>query len=702
MRREPANEAVSVEGLIRLDVVVTDQAGKAVEGLKRTDFKVMENGSPQNIVAFWAASQAPARGDDALSVILLLDTIDQRTEVKEQEQQEAAEFLRQNAGRLLQPVTIYSLEPTGFFLTTGPSTDGESLARDVIADLKAETYFVPREKSRRGDPRGDESFDTFPALTGLKALATIATLEVSRPGRKLLFWIGPSLSDRGTGAIAKNGQKLLRYPPQSLAAGVGAPVSDGGYSLSGKDDDRNRRDVFGKVRWFSALLRQARVIVDCLATDKDNEPASDWQPFLNSALSLETASWMDLYKKVLAVQSGGQVLPFSRSRVAQMNDAIKADAIDYSLTFDPLPAREEQYHTLNVALGQSNLTARTTTGYYDEPYYDDPPDPAIRRVTAAQLAILLNSPASQGRSIPPVALTERLGPTRIHELGRAGVRPGGESLEAIADESAFLEPPSSEVLADPPPDRAEQGRILSAAGDYLQTAVAKLPDFYANRTVDSYLGAPLQKVKEAKDMVVYRHGDEVLVNNKLQPVGGDSQPLETRGTFGPILNVVENAFTDRSSVVWKRWEKSAYGRLAVFGYAYPGKPMVSLVGCCFPNGAGHPQTRISAESHGEITIDPQNGAILRIQVQNDLAGFVPAKRSDIEVSYGPVEIQGKTFIVPLQGVSIWRGRTVNMLTQWDTLGFAAWGPYETLMNVFTFEHYHNFRSSARILPGYTP
>lgn len=140
-RREAANEAVSVEGLIRLDVVVTDSAGNAVLGLKRTDFKVIENGSAQTIVAFRAGDPTSAGNGDALSVILLLDTIDQEAEVGERERRGVAEFLRQNAGKLTHPVTIYSLEPAGFFLTAEPSTDGESLAADVLEDRKAETYF---------------------------------------------------------------------------------------------------------------------------------------------------------------------------------------------------------------------------------------------------------------------------------------------------------------------------------------------------------------------------------------------------------------------------------------------------------------------------------------------------------------------------------------------------------------------------------
>lgn len=700
LRREDPSEAVSVEGLIRLDVVVMDPAGKAVTGLERTDFKVIENGSARTTVAFRAASQAPEGSGDALSVILLLDTVDQPANVADRERQQAADFLRRNAGKLEQPVTIYSLEPAGFFLIAGSSKDGEMLATRVLADQKAETYFTPREKFKRRDPEGDEAFDTFPVLKGLKALATISTQEVSRPGRKLLVWIGPGLSDRGTGAIAEDGQRLLGHSANS----DGLLVRISGYSLSGQYQERNRRDLFEKVTWFSALLRQARITLDCLAADKDDEPASYWHPFLSSAVSLESANWMNLYKKVLAIQSGGRVFPFSQDRAGQIGDAINAEEHSYSLTFDPLPVREEEYHSLGIEMGRPDLTVRMTTGYYDEPYYDDPPDPAIRHVTASQLAILLKTPAFRRQPLPPVALTERLNSTEIQGLGKVHARPSRESLEAIAAESSFLEPPPSEILAEPAPDGVEQERILSAGSDYLHTAVAELPDIYANRIAVYYRGSPAQEVTQSKNTVVYRHGDELLVNNKMEQVAGDQQPLETNGTFGAILKMMQVVLATRGGITWKRWEKSAQGRLAVFAYAYPGTPMVMLVGCCFPNGPGHPQIGISAGAHGEVTIAPQSGAILRITVQHDIKGFVPTERADLEVDYGPVEIGGKTLIVPLQSVGIWRGRRVNALTltQWDNLGFRVWGPYETQMNVFTFDHYHNFRSTARILPGFAP
>ncbi len=287
---------------------------------------------------------------------------------------------------------------------------------------------------------------------------------------------------------------------------------------------------------------------------------------------------------------------------------------------------------------------------------------------------------------------------QTHRSGPAN-RAGG-LLDELAHRSAFLEPPGSEILREPQPKEAEQQRILSAAPDYLGTIVPKLPDLFAIRNAVYYRGAPAQDVTQSKETVVYRHGDEEIVDYKMQHMAGANQPLKSYGTFGPILNSLQILFSHRPGFTWKRWEKGATGRLAVFAYENSGTPSVTLSGCCFPNDAGHGFVGVSTASHVEVAIDPGSGAILRVQVQDILGGFVPTKRSDLMVSYGPVDIQGKTFIVPVYSVSIERGRSISMApAQWNSLTFASWGPYETRMSVFTFDAYHNFRSEVRILPN---
>jgi hypothetical protein len=522
----------------------------------------------------------------------------------------------------------------------------------------------------------------------------------------LLFWIGPGLGNRGSGAFASEGKGLLgHFPPGALF----------GYA-SGKKGEQEKRDLFQKICWFSLLLRQARVTLDCFSIGEDEPAADTWSRFLTVVPSAGQASWMNLFKNVLAVQSGGRVLPSSNGLAGPMNDSIENARIFYSFTFDPpLAAHADEYHSLKVELSQPNLTADTSKGYYNQPFYNDPSDPRIQRVTVSQLAQILQAihgGASAARQLSSIALTERLSQAKLQSL-LAGLHDKKlrELLQLIADESTFLDPTSAELSSDPPPDQAEQQRILKAAADYLDRLIPRLPNFYATRTAVYYqevaslpglatvdVSEPLHAEKELQDTVLYRKGEEIVSSASPQ-TGTGVLPLQTHGTFGPILKLPQFASKSPGDVTWKTWEQDVHGRRAVFRYRLAGAPMLTLTECCYPNGGKGAKVGFAADSHGEFVIDPETGAILRVQMESELPGFVPEKRSNIMVSYGPMEIGGKMYVVPLRSVNITRSRSVGNLLQWSA-GFLTWGPYETQMNVFTFDQYHLFRGAARVLPGF--
>ena len=81
-----------------------------------------------------------------------------------------------------------------------------------------------------------------------------------------------------------------------------------------------------------------------------------------------------------------------------------------------------------------------------------------------------------------VQLAERVSPARLAqwETEFPGKRTR-EELVKLADMSAFLNPPASDVLRDPPPDMETQERMVAMAVDYVRLTTARLPDFYATR-----------------------------------------------------------------------------------------------------------------------------------------------------------------------------------------------------------------------------
>jgi hypothetical protein len=102
-----------------------------------------------------------------------------------------------------------------------------------------------------------------------------------------------------------------------------------------------------------------------------------------------------------------------------------------------------------------------------------------------------------------------------------------------------------------------------------------------------------------------------------------------------------------------------------------------------------------------VAIDPATGTILRLTVQADPQLGSPIFEGDIMVEYGPVEIGGKTYTCPIRSVSISldaEGLSDGM----GPFGLSVRTPEATLLNDVTFEDYHLFRSSSRILTGNIP
>lgn len=731
VRKEAPEEAVGLVGLIRLDVVVRNAAGETVTGLGREDFTVLDNGQPRRIAAFRpslrAAGHREAPGE--ASVVVLLDTLALPARLATEEREQVLAFLRADGGRLADPVTVYTLEDQGFFLTATASRDGNALAAAVEANGRKDLLFSPPTvKASFLDEEIEPAFTNFPPMTGIRALATIAAAEDTVPGRKVLLWVGPGLRNAGTGA----------YPDEAYRRLADAKLQMlGTYTPPDLRKAFVQRDVFDKVYWFLTLLRQAGITVDVFSEGERAwglayaeavrgqdvqkgwmRVVDAWKPYATPPDVPEHGSWMDLYKKVLAVESGGRVLARESDLAQQMAECVRGADTYYTLTFDPPAAgHADAYHALEVKV-RPGLTVETVEGYYDEPFYDDPPDGGARRMTAEELEAALRGAGGeeQVRLLQQTALARRLSQPERTRL-EAEVRGGDarEALRTVASIAEFAPPPDDEVVADPAPSAAEQQQMLGRVEGYLEQTIPRLPDFFAVRQTERFdsaaayhevstntLALPLHRIEESKAGVLYRGGME-MVNGHARAAGAAGTPLFTYGTFGPMLKTASAVLGYRQGMTWGWWERGATGRAAVFRFAVPatGPHYLVVVGCCVPDQAGSTSFQDLPGYRGEMAIDPATGAILRIAVEADLASFDPVEWSDILVEYGPVTIGEKTYILPERSVSLWRGRALPALEEWN-LRFRTWGPEETRMNLFTFGRYHMFHGSARILPGFEP
>jgi VWFA-related protein len=670
-------------GLIKVDVVVTDKSGKPATGLEWTDLELLDNGQPNKILSFQAFDEASARPDQAAEIILVIDTLRMPGMLASHEREEVEKFLRLSDGHLVHPVSIFRLRDSGLWLVADPSKDGTRLATAIVHDDQG------RSIRKAFGPSGlfGSGPEETPGLLALKSLGDILTLERQRSGRKLLIWVGPRREENG------------------------APFE--------------QQRVFNMIVWFSTLLREARVALYSYSEgeNKRDVRAIRYRDLLNGAKSIRDARFEDFSRKVLAVQSGGRVLDLADEDLADQIYGCVAEASHfYTLSFNPLPANHpNEYHELSVQVRMPGFTARSNSGYYDQPYYQDQAKHA-KRVTVEQLDQLLKadhgkSDGDMAQRLSNLELSERMSKTKISswiaELHGAKAR---QALLALAGASAFLAPPATEIPTDPPPDASAQRKMISLADEYLNETIPHLPNFLATRTTVRYAETPphdennstieyqpLHMVESSKERVLYSRGQEVVdaAAAKHARPKNEGPNLSAYGTFGPVLGAAIDAVVASTDFRWSRWERDASGLRAVFRYVIPQEKSHFRVGyCCLPDGDGTTSFQTVQGYHGEITINPVTGAILWLTMEADLNAELPIVRSEVMVSYGPVDIGGKTYICPVTSIAIWRSRTVGVLalTDWGD-SFRSYGPFATMLNEMDFDDYHIFRAESHVLTG---
>jgi hypothetical protein len=426
---------------------------------------------------------------------------------------------------------------------------------------------------------------------------------------------------------------------------------------------------------------------------------------------------MNLNRKVLALQSGGRVIDAGVDIVDEIENCVRETGRFYRISFDPFAAEHpDEYHDLKVEVDEPGLNARTSTGFYDQPYYSTDQIPPLKRVSLEELQKILEldeSDAMKAHQLIGLELTARLSERRLASLYAIvhGKRTR-QQLRILADASSFLDPPADEILVAPPPSPDEQQHMISMASSYLTGTIYKLPDFFARRITTRYQETamflkagvnyqPLHQTDSSTTTVRYRHGREES-DAKSHSMRLGNPELVTFGEFGPALQNVFDAIKKHGRLTWIRWEKTTAGPAAVFRSAILSDQSLHYVWeCCLPDGDGTQAYQRYAGYHIEVAIDPDSGAILRLTFQLDLKSTTPLTRSDIMIEYGPVEIGGKTYDCPLRSVSIMRSRSVGILSEWGE-SFRTYGPYATMLNDVSFDRYHMFRSESRILPGFTP
>ena len=499
-------------GRVQLDLVVTDRAGKPVTGLKSENFTLLDGGEPREPVSFQGFNGGDQSPESSAQIILVIDSVNLSGLQVAVAEREAEKFLRRNNGLLDQDVSIYRLTNNGLFASDHSSRNGNDLALEVASGK--EPRVVRAEPIRVIHPY--LSADLF----SLDALGAIVLEQRKKPGRKLVIWLGP-----------------------------GWPVVANGINS------------FDWATEFSTRMREARVVLFSATEWPSADAGFVYQDFVKGVKAKGAVAPEDFALPVIAVQSGGRVLQVKNDLAGAISEFAAEANTFYRVTFDPPRTDQvDEYHDLRVTVDHPGLTARSNTGYYDEPVFYDQPGPERVPVTLAQLEVKLAEGGhlrdeNFAQQLVRLKLTERMSSASLASW-KARIKGAKEraALVVLADESAFL--PSTPMAPGAiRPTIADQRMMLSRTMDYLGKTIPKLPDFYATRTTFRYTEPErkedalwktasgdqrLSLSETSSATVLYRNGRDELdpESAKESKQRKDEDRLDSEGTFGAILTTV--------------------------------------------------------------------------------------------------------------------------------------------------------------------
>jgi len=353
---------------------------------------------------------------------------------------------------------------------------------------------------------------------------------------------------------------------------------------------------------------------------------------------------------------------------------------------------------------------------------------AAKSVTVEQLrgevgSLSKKSDAKAAEKLYDLQLTERLS-THMLTAFEAEL-PGPDSrraLVALADQAEFLDPPPAEIPNLPVPSVAQQREMIARSIDYVGDTLNRLPNLFANRdtirfedippglrdeSTDTMIPyQPLHPVSRSVETVLYRNGQEEIQKQAAQPGGSNpvaAAGMVTSGEFGPIFPMVYQDLP-KGNLRWSHWEQGETGSASVFRFDLPKAASHYRLEFCCIGGQLFQEFRAY---HGELTLDPATGTILRMTLVADPEKGSEIAEAELMVQYEPVELGGKMYFCPVRSISVSRApgeieriapahQQILSMAQATALG-AEGAPLQTMLNETTFDNYHLFRSETQIL-----
>lgn len=277
-----------------------------------------------------------------------------------------------------------------------------------------------------------------------------------------------------------------------------------------------------------------------------------------------------------------------------------------------------------------------------------------------------------------------------------------QALQLLADRSALLDPPASELPNQPAPNTSQQVQMLGAASTFVFQTLAHLPDFFATRSTARFYGIPPGQNKSGLPVriglyprgvfsreITFRNGKE-----RVDPMQGGEASMpalgfESWGEFGPEPAVILLDLA-AGKIAFHHWEQSALGPVAVYRYSVPAaKSRYEVNYSCNGSSSFHAQPGY----HGTLAIDPATGAIARLTLQADWKSGDPISHIASVIEYGSVAIGGQTYICPLRSLAFSVVEPDSCTHEMHNIGVVQ----PMYLNRTTFTDYHRLASTHTII-----
>lgn len=546
---------------ITLDLNVTDATGEAAKGLDARDFTLLDNQKPAKILSFQAIDGASTAADP-VQVILLVDTVNNTFESVAAERDQITKFLSRNGGQLPVPMSIALFSDSGIKIDQ-PTLNGNLL----IAELKKMPIPVRAISAAAGGEGAAERFQI-----SHKALLQLLAYEGTKPGRKLLIWIGP-------------GWPMLSVPRVDVS-------------------DAEKRSDWSSIVLFSTDLRETRTTlysVDSLSSETALSRSVFYQNFLKPVTSEKDASAGYLALPVLAMQSGGKVLYGSNDLAGEIADCVNDALAYYTVSLQISPSQTlDEYHALQAKVAQPALTARTSAGYYNQPFGSSRSLP--------QSASPVETLRKEGHLVivDAVVLDRHGSPVKGLKIGDLQLKEDGvpqklASLEENSPETSVVAPPQLSAdgtitVSNTPSNRSSVWNVLLV--DTLNTPKEDLASLrkqlqqFANQLPASEPVALVTMSSQSK-IVTSFHEDAAAISQYLKknglPVIGSAPPVDIDATQEELeIQPSPQMLANKAEIDVERQDQRAqqtldnFSAIAKWLRNYPGRKNVYWLSAGFP------------------------------------------------------------------------------------------------------------------------